>query len=279
MQWYFLMNKFFVNPINLFGTIWVNRNLITDLIKREIAIKYKGSFFGLFWSLLTPILMLAVYTFVFSFVFNARWGGDGNGSKIEFALLLFSGLMIFNLFAECIGRAPGLIFENSSYVKKIVFPLEVLPLVILGASLAQFLISFLVWVFFYFLFIGKLHFYIFLLPVALTPFLILVSGMTMVISAIGVYVRDVSQIINVIITMTLFLSPIFYPASALPAQFQILFNLNPLTIPIESIREVLYFGEFTLLWPLIYYAVVALCVQIFAFLIFQKLRNGFADVL
>lgn len=272
------MNKFFVNPLKFFGTIWAYRKLILDLIKREVTTKYKGSFFGLFWSLVTPILMLAVYTFVFSFVFNARWGGDGNGSKIEFALLLFSGLMIFNLFAECIGRAPGLIIENSSYVKKIVFPLEVLPLVILGTAITQFLFSFTVWVFFYFLFIGELNFYIFLLPVVLTPFLVLLSGMTMVLSAIGVYVRDISQIISIIITMTLFLSPIFYPASALPARFQILFTLNPLTIPIEGIREVLYFGEFTLLTPLIYYSVIALCVQIFGFLIFQKLRNGFADV-
>lgn len=273
------MNKFFLISIKTASSIWVYRKLIFNLTKREVAIKYKGSFLGLFWSLITPMLMLAVYTFVFSFVFNARWGGDGNVSKIEFALLLFSGLMIFNLFAECVSRAPGLIIENTAYVKKVVFPLEILTWVILGSALVQFLLSLLVWAIFYYLMIGKFYWYIFLMPVILTPFLIFVSGMTMILSAIGVYVRDIRQIISVIITMALFLSPIFYPASALPAQFQIIFAFNPLTIPIESIRQVMHFGGFAHLKPLMYYTIFAFSVQIAGFFIFQKLRNGFADVL
>lgn len=259
--------------------IWSHKRLIINLVKREVAKKYKGSFLGVMWSLVTPMLMLAVYTFVFSFIFNARWGGSESGSRIEFSLLLFSGLMIFNLFAECVGRAPSLILENTTYVKKVVFPLEILPWVLLGSALVQFILSLAIWILAYYFFMGGIHFQILLLPIVLFPFVLFVIGLVLILSAIGVYVRDVNQIIGIIITMILFLSPIFYPASALPEQYHILFTLNPLTIPIETTRQIMHFGNVLNLKPLMLYTMFAVFFQFAGIAIFQKLRKGFSDVM
>ena len=138
------MRHFSASPIEMFANLWRNRELIKASAKREVLGRYRGSFLGVLWSFFNPLFMLAVYTFVFSVVFQARWGG-GSGSKTEFALVLFAGLLVFNLFAECINRAPGLILSNTNYVKKVVFPLEILPFVALLSALFHTLISLGVW--------------------------------------------------------------------------------------------------------------------------------------
>jgi ABC-type polysaccharide/polyol phosphate export permease len=134
------MRDFPATPIEMVASIWRNRSLIHAFAKREVLGRYRGSALGLLWSFFNPLLMLTVYTFVFSVVFNARWGG-GSSSKVEFALVLFAGLIVFNLFAECIGRAPSLIISNPNYVKKVVFPLEILPFVALLAASYHALLS------------------------------------------------------------------------------------------------------------------------------------------
>jgi lipopolysaccharide transport system permease protein len=234
---------------------------------------------GIFWSLANPILMLLVYTFVFSVVFKARWGASGSDSKTEFALVLFAGLMVFNLFAECISKAPGLILANANYVKKVIFPLEVLPLVSMGSAIFHFLVSLGVWVVAYLVLFGLPHWHILFLPFVLVPLVLFVMGLSWGLASLGVYLRDVGQIIGVVITMLMFLTPIFYPASSLPSAYQTLIFLNPLTAPIEMVRDLMYWGKLPSLSLLGISVVVALGISVLGFAWFQKTRKGFADVL
>lgn len=262
----------------LFNDIYINKRLIYSLTKRDIASKYKGSVIGLLWTFIYPVMMLAVYTFVFSVVFKARWPG-GSDSKTEFALVLFSGLMIFNIFSECISRAPSLIIGNVNYVKKVVFPLNILPVVSLLSSLFHFVMAMIVWVVFYVIFFGMPKIEVLFLPFAILPMILIVLGVSYFLSAIGVYIRDVIQFIGVFVTMLMFLSPLFYPVSALPESFQSLMHLNPLTYAIETARGLLIFGnkiEWGIWGKEFLHSVLVL---ILGYVFFVKTRRGFADVL
>jgi lipopolysaccharide transport system permease protein len=259
-------------------SLWCNRYLIKTFIQREISGRYRGSFIGILWTFINPILMLAVYTFVFSVVFKARWN-SGSDSKTEFALILFAGLMLFNLFAECVNRAPGLIVSNTNYVKKVIFPLEILPVVVLGGAMFHAVISFIVWIIAFMLLFGTPHVTIFLFPVVVGPLLFLTIGLSWGIASLGVYLRDVSQVIGVTTTALLFLSPIFYSISSLPQKYQIILNINPLTPIIEQSRKVLFFGELPEVNVLVFCYISSLCVAWLGFAWFQKTRKGFSDVL
>lgn len=233
---------------------------------------------GLLWSFFNPILMLAVYTFVFSVVFKARWVG-GSDSKTEFALVLFTGLMVFNLFSECVNRAPGLVLGNVNYVKKVVFPLEVLPVVSLGSSAFHLLISLVVWLIFYLIFFGAPHATIILLPLVLIPFMLLTLGISWLLASLGVYLRDIAQIIGMITTVLMFLSPIFYPIVALPAQYHSFIQISPLTLAVEQTRDLMIWGK-DLDWNVwTMYLLVSSIMAWLGFAWFQKTRKGFADVL
>lgn len=267
-----------ISPIQLCSGYWKNRGLILALIKREVIGRYKGSLFGTLWSLFNPVLMLTVYTFFFSTVFKARWPG-GTDSKTEFALILFSGLLIFNFFAECVGRAPTLIIGNPNYVKKVVFPLETLSFVLVGAAGFHFLASLAVWLLFYFIFFGTPAIEVLYLPLVLIPLLLLTLGLVWILASLGVYLRDVSQIVGAIIPALMLLSPVFFPISALPENMHLAFQLNPLTFLIEQARGVLVWKQ-SISWE--HWAIQTIASAIFAwagFAWFQKTRKGFADVL
>lgn len=272
------MRDFSPYPREMLASLWRNRSLITASAKREVLGRYRGSVLGILWSFFNPLFMLAVYTFVFSVVFKARWG-TGSDSKTEFALMLFAGLMMFNLFSECINRAPGLILSNVNYVKKVVFPLEILPFVTLLSALFQALISLGVWLLAYGLFFGVPHATVLYLPLIVLPFLLFIMGLSWVLASLGVYLRDVSQIIGVITTVLLFLSPIFYPASALPEDYRHLLYLNPLTPVVEMTRDVLYWSKTPDLVALSIFWVATAVIAWLGFAWFQKTRKGFADVL
>ena len=265
-------------PGEIFASGWRNRHLIAQLIRREIVGRYRGSIFGLLWSLFNPLLMLLIYTFVFSVVFNARWA-QGSESRTGFAMVLFAGLLGFNLFAECIGRAPALILANVNYVKKVVFPLEILPWVALGSALFHFLVGLIVWMVFYLLFFGLPQTTALLLPVAILPLVLLTLGLSWFLASLGVYLRDVSQVIGIVLTMLMFLSPVFYPLSAIPSDFQALLVLNPLTLAIEHVRDVLVWGKLPDAAEYLVYLVGCALMSLFGFAWFQKTRKGFADVL
>ena len=272
------MENFSASPKEMVASLWRNRGLIKTLSKREVVGRYRGSVMGILWSFFNPVFMLLVYTFVFSVVLKARWSG-GSDSKTEFALILFAGLIVFNLFAECINRAPALILSNVNYVKKVVFPLEILPWVALWSALFHTLISLLVWLIAYLMLFGVPHTTVLLFPLIVLPFLFFIMGLTWALASLGVYLRDVSQFIGVLITVLMFLSPIFYPASALPEEYRHLMSLNPLTPVIEQAREVLFWGKVPDLAILGVYMLVTIILAWLGFAWFQKTRKGFADVI
>lgn len=272
------MRDFSSSPIEMVASFWRNRALIKALTKREILGRYRGSILGMFWSFFNPILMLGVYTFVFSVVFNARWGAGG-GSKTEYALVLFAGLIVFSLFSDCVGRAPSLILSNVNYVKKVVFPLEVLPWVSLGAALFHGFISLVVWLIFYGFFIGVPTLTVLLLPLVIFPLLLFSMGISWALASLGVYLRDISQVIGVVITMLMFLSGIFYSVSSLPVDYQEAMKMNPLVPIIEQARIVLFWGGTPDYLLLLSYLGGAFAFACIGFAWFQKTRKGFADVL
>lgn len=272
------MQQFGSSPIEMLRSFWRNRGLIRVLAYREVIGRYRGSAFGILWSLFQPILMLAVYTFVFSVVFKARWSVEPS-SKVEFALVLFAGLMVFNIFSECITQAPGLIIANTNYVKRVVFPLEILPIVSAGSALFHGLVSLCVWLTFYVITIGVPHYTVLLLPFVLLPLMLIVLGVSWLLASLGVYIRDVSQIIGIVVTVLMFLSPIFYPVTALPDKYRPILHLNPLCPAIEQMREVLYWGRVPDITMYSVYFISSLVVAGLGFAWFQKTRKGFADVL
>lgn len=263
---------------DVFLSLWRNRSLALQMARREIVGRYRGSFLGLMWSFVNPVLMLAVYTFVFSIVFEARWGSRGGGDKFEFALVLFVGLIVFNLFSECVTRAPSLILSNANYVKKVIFPLEILPWVSLGSSLFHAAISTLVLLIFL-AFVGSVSWTILLLPLVLLPLLVFVMGVSWLIASVGVFIRDIGQFIGMVTTVLMFMSPIFYPASALPESVRGYLFLNPLTFIIEQAREVVIWGNLPDWGGLALYLGLASLVAWAGLFWFQKTRKGFADVL
>jgi lipopolysaccharide transport system permease protein len=212
-------------------------------------------------------------------VFKARWGAGGGDSKTEFALMLFAGLMVFNIFSECVSRAPGLILANVNYVKKVVFPLEILPWVSLGAALFHGAISLAVWLAAYLILFGVPHATVLYLPLIILPLVLFILGLAWFLASLGVYLRDVSQLIGVLLTVLMFMSPIFYSAEALPEAYRGLLYLNPLTPVIEQTRAVLYWGQTPNFLLLLSSLLVSAFVAWLGFAWFQKTRKGFADVL
>ncbi len=192
----------------MFSSPWRHRELLVSMVQREVIGRYRGSIMGLLWSFLNPLFMLLVYTFVFSMMFKLRWP-QGSGSRSEFALLVFAGLLVFNVFAECVGRAPGLIIANANYVKKVMFPLEILPWVVLGAVLFHTLASLLIWLVFHLLFFGFPPLTSLLLPLVLLPLVLFTLGISWLLASLGVYLRDVGQIVGVLTTALMFVSAIF----------------------------------------------------------------------
>ncbi len=273
------MQNFSASPFAMVYSLWKNKGLIRNLVHREVVGRYKGSMLGVFWSLATPIFMLVVYTFVFSVVFKARWGGAESGSTAEFALILFAGLMVFSLFAECINRAPTLVLANVNYVKKVVFPLEVLPWVSMGSALFHFLVSFGVWLVAFVILIGMPHWTVVLSPLVIIPFVLFVMGLSWGLASLGVYLRDVGQVIGIVVQVLMFLTPIFYPVSALPQKFQQVILLNPLTTPIEMFRDVIFWGNVPNIQLLTCWYIASIAIAMIGFACFQKTRKGFADVI
>jgi lipopolysaccharide transport system permease protein len=250
------------------------------MTKREITGRYRGSVMGILWTFINPILMLSVYTFVFSVVFKARWGtGALSESKSDFAVILFAGLLVHTFFAEALSRAPTLIIGNANYVKKVVFPLEILSISNLLSVLFHTFISILVLLVAFIIFNGYLHWTVFLMPLVLFPLVVFTLGLSWFLSSLGVYLRDVGQTISIIVTILMFLSPIFYPISALPKEFQSLIMLNPLTFIIEQSRNVLIWGKMPDFYGLAIYSVISIVIMWLCFVWFQKTRKGFADVL
>lgn len=276
------MNPHLGKPISfasLMVTPFFHRHLIYQMVKRDISGRYRGSFIGLFWSVINPILMLSVYTLVFSVVFKARWGGMVTESRSDFAVILFVGLIIHSLFAETLSRASFLIISNVNYVKKVIFPLEILSIVSVCGVLFHTIISMLVLSIAFFCFNGYLHWTLIFTPLVIMPLVFVILGVSWFLASIGVYVRDVGQTITLLMTIAMFLSPVFYPISSLPEKVRPLILINPITFIIEQARAVLIFGHYPDFYGLACYTIIALLIMWVGYVWFQKTRKGFADVL
>lgn len=255
-----------------------HRVLIFRLATREFTQRFRGSMLGATWAVLMPLFTASVYTIVFSKVFQARWPGSSDG-PFDFAIIYLTGMVVHTIFAESVARAPALVLGNASYVTKVVFPLEVLPVVTVITALVNAVIGIAIVLIGNLVLNGKIFFTVLMLPVVIIPYLLFVVGLVFFFAAAGVYLRDLSQLVSLLITVTLFLTPIFFPLEAAPEPIRRIILLNPLTFVVQQARDVTIFGR----WPdfagLAVYSVAALAALTCGFWFFQRLRNGFADVL
>ena len=267
-----------LSPLSILTSMVKHHQLIYSLVKRDVLGRYRGSTMGLAWSFLNPLLMLAVYTFVFGIVFQSHWMG-GTDSKAEFALVIFSGLIIFNLFLECINRSPQLILSHVNYVKKVIFPLEILSVVAFGSAFFNFVLSLLVWLIFYFIFFGVTPLTILLLPVIILPLVFFILGFSWLLASLGVYLRDTTHITVFVTSMLMFLSPIFYSIQAIPEKYQIYIQFNPLALIIEQTRDAMIWGKGPNwgCWGIELMA--SLLIAWLGYVWFQLTRKSFADVI
>lgn len=275
------MNKHSGSCGALVASLTQNYSLIGSMTRREISARYRGSLLGLTWSFLNPILLLLVYTFVFSVVFNARWGGSrfGDEQSVSVAVMIFTGMVVHGFFSDCFVRSPLLVTSHANFVKRVVFPLEILPWVALGAAAFHTLVSLVVLFAGQFILAGFIPLTAVLVPLVLAPLALMILGFTWLFAASGVYFRDLSQLSGFISTILLFLSPVFYPLSAIPEQYQAYFYLNPLTYMIEVCRGLLMYSQLPSLGGMLLYTGFCLAVCWLGFVWFQKTRRGFADVL
>ena len=265
-------------PRAVVDSLWRHRQLVWQLTRREVLGRYRGSLLGIAWAVGNPLLMLAVYTLVFGYIFRARWG-EGVDTAGEYALVLFCGLTVFGIFSEVVSRAPSLILANPNYVKKVVFPVDCLPWVLIGAALFHAAASLSVLLIAQLLIRGVLPWTVLWLPVVLLPLVLLAVGAAWLLASLGVYLRDVGHLVNALVTVLLFLSPVFYPAASLPEPLRRLLLLNPLTAVLESARAVLLWGQ-TPDWPLLLPCLLlGALVAWLGWLWFDRTRAGFADVL
>lgn len=277
----FMINRFFakINPFEIFKKLWRHRSLIGQMTRRDVAQRYRGSYLGILWSFITPLLMLGVYTFVFSVVFHASWQSDRQSSLGEFALTLFAGLSAFNLFSEVINTAPQLVLRVPNYVKKVVFPLEILPVVSVASALVNSLIAIVLVVVGNLILTRTVSSTIWLLPLLYLPLLLFTLGLAWLLASLGVYVRDIGQGIGVVVQILFFATPVMYPISSVPEQVGFWMRINPLAVIVESFRRVLLWGQLPDwgAWGLVCLGSFALAIVGYAW--FWQTKKGFADVL
>ena len=261
---------------------YINRDLVGlvyQFAKRDVLARYRGSMLGIGWTVLNPLLMLALYTFAFAGIMKTRWPGAETMGGIGYALNLFAGLVIFNLFAEVAGRAPGLIIQHTNLVKKVVFPLTIFSWVAVSSAMVQLLFSAVILIISASIYSANLPITVIAFPLIILTFIPFLLGLCWLLSSVGVYVRDLSQIMALIVNLALFLSPIFYPASALPKFVANLMWANPLTLIIEQTRLVLVVGSWPNWGALLLYSVASCVFAMLGYLWFERARKGFADVL
>ncbi len=265
-------------PWSALRLLYGERYLIGQLAWRETQARYRGSWLGALWTLLEPLLLFLLYTLVFTVVFQVRWG-SGEENRAVYGINLFAGLVIYNLFADCLSSAPTLILGHASLVKKTVFPLETLPVARLVASLVHASFGLLILLAAVPAVIGRLPWTVVLLPVLLVPLALFLLALIFVFSALGVFVQDLSTVVRLLVMGAMFLSPVFYPVSRLPEAWQPLLAVNPLTYFIEEFRSLVIecalpqWGAALLAWVLCGLAAWL------GLLVFMRCRRAFADVM
>lgn len=267
-----------LSPRSLGRSLWRNRRLLFELSKREVRSRYHGSVAGVLWSLLQPALTLALYTFVFALVLQVRWPGTGGGT-VHYVLVLFAGLMLFNLLSEILNRAPSLLISHSNYVKRVVFPLELLPVASALGVLVHVLMQLLVWLLALCVVTGSPHWNMLWAPLLMLPLFVLAVGLSWLLAGASVFLRDLVQIVPLLSAALVFLAPVFYPLSAVPERMRGWIACNPLSFVVEQLRAVVIDGQTPHGLPWIGYAALSLLVGWLGYAAFQRMRPGWADEL
>lgn len=269
-------------PTHTMTNALIHLHLAWGLAKRDFSARFRGSILGAFWMIINPLFTLAIYYYVFSLIFKARWQvllPSGEDVEAPSALVLFMGLICFNFFSECFTRAPGLIRENPSYVKKIVFPLEIMPLVSVTSAFFAAMINVCLLLLFFIFSVGLPSWQALLLPITFMPLITVCLGLVYCLAALGVYLPDLKSLVGPIAMSLMFLTPIMYPISVVPESMRGYVLLNPLTHIVEQTRCV-FFAQTLPLWPqwLLLMGGSMLFLAL-SFWLFRKLRKGFGDVL
>lgn len=275
------MKKFFIGLHSFFGfsLVWKYKDLLWQIVRRNVQTRYKGTMIGLLWLIITPLIMLAIYTFVFSIVFQARWGDDFGESRVAFALLIFCGITVFNIFSESISGSVGVVTGNPNYAKKVIFPLEVLPVSMVFSSLVFGLVSLAILLAGVIVFLHNFSIVVVCLPFAFIPLLFLACGISWIVASLGVYFRDLPHIIGLGLQVLFWGTPIVYSLEMIPENFRKIVMLNPLTIIVEAVRHILIYNR----WPdwqnLAVVTVLSLIIFQIGYFWFMKTKKAFADVL
>lgn len=266
-------------PWEIARHLYQYKTLIYELTKRDIAIRYRGSYLGIFWSFLRPLCMLCVFGVVFGYIFQSKLGQFPHESKVDFALALFSGLMIFDMFGECLGRAPTLILSNANYVTKVVFPLEILPVSVVVAAFCHLLISLIPLLIGVAIAHGSVPLTAVYVPVILVPVVLLCLGTTWFFASLGVFFRDINSFVPVLLIIVMYASAIFYAIDKVPPLFQPVVHVNPLAILIHHLRCAIMWGT-PINWAQFgVHFVGCAAFMILGYIIFMRTKNAFADVI
>ncbi|MGX0935881.1 homopolymeric O-antigen transport system permease protein [Cupriavidus metallidurans] len=248
------------------------------MTKRDVSSRYKGSHLGMCWAVLLPLAMLGIYSYVFGAVFKSRWNAPG-ASDFPFPLVLFAGLLVFNFFAECVNRAPTLVTSSPNLVKKSVFPLEILPWMTVFTAGINSSISVVVLLIGEWLWVGHVPLTAVLFPLMLVPVAFVALGLGWFLASLGVYVRDIAQLVGLVTTALLFFTPIFYPPTDVPEALRGFAAFNPLAAQVQSMRDVLLWGRVPNITAFLTALLMGWVVAWIGFLWFSNTSDGFADVL
>ncbi|HEY9111858.1 MAG TPA: ABC transporter permease [Rhodanobacteraceae bacterium] len=265
------------DPLSPYLALTRHFALVMQMARRNVAGRYRGSFAGLFWSFFSPLLMLVIYTFVFGVIFKSRWN-EQTTNHFQYAMVLFAGLNISTFFSECAQRATTLIVEHSNFVKRVVFPLETLTWSTIGSGLFHLFVSTIVLLAVLPFVMGYVPWTVIFFPIVVVCFLPFVAASVWLLASLGVYVRDLSQVVGIVTMALMFLAPILYPRTLIPVPYRALLYFNPLTIIAEASQNVLVFGRPPVWSHLAFYALASWLVAWLAFAWFEQTRKGFADV-
>lgn len=273
------MYRHALSPASMCRSTWKHRELIYQLARKDVIGKYKGSLFGLAWSYISPLFLLAIYTVFFTEVFHAHWSGAASGGKGEYATAMFAGLILHTALADCITRGSQLVTSNANYVTKVIFPLEILPWVSSLTAIYHALASLVVLAAFSLIFTGHIAVTFLLFPVVYLPLLLLCNAVGWLLASLGVYVRDIGQMTSLIVIAIMYTAPVFFPLDMVPKGMRSIMYYNPLTFLIVEARKVLLWGQ----WPnwsgLAAYTAIMLLACSLTYAWFQHTRKGFIDVL
>jgi lipopolysaccharide transport system permease protein len=272
-----MIRKF--NPLAMVYSLWRHHELIWQLAKREVQDRYRATYLGLFWSVLTPLVLLVIYTFVFAVVFRARWSDSGPESRSEFALTMFCGMLLFNLFSEVVNRSPSMVTSNPNYVKRVVFPLEVFVVSGLLSALFNLLVGTGVWLLGMLLLKGIPPLTVFWLPIVLLPVCLTTAGIAWFLASLGVFIRDVSHSIVLVTQVLFFITPVFYSIQRVPQPFRRILEINPLSHSVDDARRVMMHGlSPEWVWWVPTLAASAIIAAL-GYGFFMKSKRAFADVI